>query len=111
MTDLITINIKPLSANDAFNGKKTKTARYRSFERSVLFMLPKLTIPNKVPLKVYYEFGFSNLQSDIDNAIKQTQDILSKKYGFNDMYIMEMNVKKVKVEKGKEYFKFRFEYL
>lgn len=109
--ELIKIDIKPLSANDAFNGRKIKTAKYRSFQRSLLFLLPKLSIPNKTPLKAYYEFGFSNLQSDIDNAIKQTQDILSLKYGFNDMYIMEINVKKVKIEKGFEYIKFKIEVL
>ena len=108
---MIEIKIKPLSANDAFNGRKTKTAKYRSFQRSLLFLLPKLSIPNKTPLKVYYEFGFSNLQSDIDNAIKQTTDVLSKKYGFNDMYVMELNVKKFVVDKGSEYIKFHIELL
>ena len=106
-----TINIKPLSANEAFNGRKTKTAKYRSFERSLLFILPKMTIPNKTPLRLSYEFGFSNLQSDIDNAIKQTTDVLSKKYSFNDMYVMELNVKKFVVTKGQEYIKLNIEVL
>ena len=105
------INIKPLSANEAFKGTKIKSAKYRSFERSLLFMLPKMTIPNKTSLRLSYEFGFSNLQSDIDNAVKQTTDVLSKKYLFNDMYVMELNVKKFVVAKGQEYIKFNIEVL
>jgi len=103
---MVEIKIKPLSANEAFNGTKVKSAKYRNFQNTMLFLLPMMNIPNKKPLKVTYEFGFSNLQSDIDNAIKQTTDVLSKKYGFNDMYVMEMNVKKFVVKKGSEYIKF-----
>lgn len=109
--NLINIDIKPLSANEAFNGRKIKSPKYKSFQKLLLLLLPKDNIPNKTPLKIYYEFGFSNLQSDIDNAIKQTTDVISLKYGFNDMYVMELNVKKVKVEKGFEYIKFKIELL
>lgn len=108
---MIKLYVKPLSANEAFNGRKVKTAKYRSFEKELLLMLPAGKIENKKRLKITYEFGFSNLQSDIDNAIKQTTDILSKKYGFNDMYVMELIVAKFVVEKGQEYIKFKIEQL
>lgn len=108
---MIKINIKPISANSAFIGTKVKSAKYRSFEKELLLKLPNDNIPNKRPLRLSYEFGFSNLQSDIDNAVKQTTDVLSKKYGFNDMYVMELNVKKFVVEKGQEYIKFNIEVL
>ena len=108
---MIKINIKPLSANEAFKGTKIKSAKYRAFEKELSFRLPYASIPNKTSLRLSYEFGFSNLQSDIDNAVKQTTDVLSKKYGFNDMYVMELNVKKFVVEKGQEYIKFSIEVL
>ena len=63
------------------------------------------------PYKVYYEFGFSSAASDTDNPVKPFQDILSKKYKFDDKLIHEMNVKRAKVKKGGEYIKFKIEHL
>lgn len=68
-------------------------------------MLIAIKLPQP-PFKVYYEFGMSNSQSDWDNPIKPLQDILQKRYNFNDKDIYEANVKKVKVKKGEEYIKF-----
>lgn len=59
-------------------------------------------------LKVIYEFGVSNMRSDYDNLIKPFQDILQKKYWFNDFNIWEAEIKKVKVALGEEYCKFEF---
>ena len=58
------------------------------------------------PYKVYYEFGFSSAASDLDNPIKPLQDILQKRYDFNDKHIYEMTAKRVKVKKGEEYLLF-----
>lgn len=73
-------------------------------------VLPRLTLPQP-PFKIFFEFGFSTIASDYDNPIKPIQDILQKKYGFDDKQIYEANVKKVLVKKGQEYFKFQFETL
>jgi len=67
--------------------------------------LPKLKVPEG-KLKVYYEFGLSSKNADGDNCIKQFQDIISKKYGFNDKQIYDWRVKKVDTKKGGEYIKF-----
>jgi hypothetical protein len=45
-------------------------------------------LPNKIDipegrLEVTFEFGMS-MASDYDNPVKIFQDVLSKKYGFND---------------------------
>lgn len=56
-------------------------------------------------------FGFSSKLQDLDNSIKQTQDILVKKYGVDDRYIFELNLKKEIVSKGEEFIYFNFEYL
>lgn len=107
MGEMITVNIKPMSVNDAWQGRRYKTPQYNKYQRDVLLLLPKITVPPG-RLKLILELGFSNIQSDLDNPIKQILDILQKKYIFNDSRIWEINATKVKVEKGKEYFKFEF---
>ena len=102
---MVNIKIKPLSVNQCWQGKRFKTNLYKKYERDLLLILPKIIIP-KAPYKVYYEFGFSSSASDLDNPIKPLQDILQKRYGFDDKHIFEMTVKKTKVKKGEEYLIF-----
>ena len=102
---MIKIKIKPLSVNEATIGRKVKSAKYRVYEKVLKFMLPKLKIPDG-KIKIDFVFGFSSSGSDIDNALKTTTDVLSKKYGFNDNRIYELTVKKVIVKKGDEYLAF-----
>lgn len=104
------INIKPLSVNCAWKGQRFKTDAYRSYEKTVLLMLPKMTVPEG-PLMITFRFGFSNILSDWDNPVKLCQDILQKKYKFNDKDIFEAHVQKVKVSKGQEYFEFEIKAL
>ena len=99
------IDIKPLSVNEVWKGKRFKTNKYKSYELEMIFLLPKIEVP-KPPFKVYYEFGMSSSLSDWDNPIKPFQDILQKKYGIDDRDIFEANVKKFKTKKGQEYIKF-----
>lgn len=99
------IEIKLLSVNEAFQGRRFKTLAYKKFERDVLFLLPKIDIP-AAPYMFYYQFGFSSKLSDLLNPEKVITDIICKKYGIDDRYINKMILEKVMVEKGKEYFKF-----
>lgn len=99
------INIKPLSVNKCWQGKRFKTPEYVKYEKVLMMLLPKFTVP-KGALKVTFIFGLSNALSDWDNPIKPFQDILQKKYGFNDKDIHEGVVKKVKVKKGEEFIEF-----
>jgi len=41
---MIRLNIKPLSVNQAWQGRRFKTHKYHVFERAVLLMLPNITI-------------------------------------------------------------------
>jgi len=100
------VNIKPLSVNQAWKGKRYKTKDYNTFEKNCLFLLPKLQVPKKGPYEVYYRFGFSSRNSDLGNPEKLISDILCKKYGIDDRYIEKMTLVKEIVEKGKEYFAF-----
>lgn len=103
---MIRIDIKPLSVNEAWQGKRFKTPAYSKYESDVLSMLPgTLTVPD-CPLDVYLEFGFSSSKSDLDNPVKLILDILQKQYKFNDKDIFGLTITKHLVAKGNEYFKF-----
>jgi Holliday junction resolvase RusA-like endonuclease len=75
--------MKPMSVNNAWMGRRFKTKEYDLYEKSVMFLLPKLEIPEG-KLQIDFEFGFSNKLADLDNTLKPFIDILQKKYNFND---------------------------
>jgi len=99
-----------MSVNDAWKGRRYKTEEYGLYENKMLWLLPRRALPPP-PYKLYYEFGFSNVQADYDNPVKPLQDILQKKYRFNDKEIYEATIRKKIVPKGKEYVKVRIEHL
>lgn len=96
------INIKPLSINKAYRGRRFATSELKQYKSDLYFLLPSISIP-KEKLSVYYEFGLSSKGSDGDNLIKAFQDILSEKYNFNDNKIYKWEVIKKDVKKGDEY--------
>jgi Holliday junction resolvase RusA-like endonuclease len=100
------VNIKPLSVNLCWRGKRFKTPAYSKYEIDLLFMLPKITVPKNKQLSISLEFGVSNMASDFDNPVKPFVDVLQKKYGFNDKLIMKASITKVLVQKGCEYVGF-----
>jgi len=103
---MITIDIKPMSVNDAWKGRRFKTDRYKLYELNVFFMLPLIKNFPKPPYKIHLKFGQSTVLADWDNPIKPFCDILQTKYGFNDRDIMSAIVEKEIVPKGKEYCSF-----
>lgn len=107
---MIRVEIKPLSVNEAWQGKRFKTAKYKKYETDLLYLLPKIKIPSP-PFIIHLKFGFSSTASDWDNPIKPTQDVLQKKYGFNDKLIKRAIVDVEDVKKGQEYFEFKIETL
>ena len=106
--NFIIVSINPVSVNDCWKGRRFKTDKYKSYERELLLKLKPYKLPEP-PYSVYYEFGLSSALSDWDNPVKPFQDILQKKYRFNDVDIQEAVVRKVKTVKGKEYVKFKIE--
>ena len=101
------IQIKPFSANDAYYGKKTRTKELNQFREDCFKILPRnLKIPEG-KLEAFYIFGVSSKLFDCDNGVKHFQDILQEGYEFNDRMIYEFHAKKIDVEKGKEYIKFK----
>jgi Holliday junction resolvase RusA-like endonuclease len=99
------VNIKPLSVNDCWQGKRFKTPAYGVYERTLMLLLPKLKLPDP-PYQLHFKWGFSNVASDIDNPCKPTLDSLSKKYGFNDKLVKKLILESIKVKVGQEYFEF-----
>lgn len=100
------IEIKPLSVNEAWQGRRFKTKKYKGYEKELLLKLPTKRI-SKPPYRIEIVFGFSNKMSDIDNPLKPFLDILQKKYGINDREIYELQVKKAITKKQNEYIKYR----
>lgn len=101
------INIKPLSVNQCWQGKRFKTPKYKQYEFELLLLLKSnLNIP-KGRLRLLITFGLSSKLNDIDNGLKPFIDILQKKYGFNDRDIYKLEVEKVIVPKGKEFIEFQ----
>lgn len=106
---MIRIDIAPLSVNEAWQGRRFKTPKYKQYEKDVLFLLPKKSF--EPPFKVTITFGFSSKLSDIDNPLKPILDIVQKKYGIDDKDIWELNVKKVITKKKSEFIEIEIEKL
>ena len=97
------LDIKPLSVNKAWQGKRFKTNDNKNYERHLI-----LTLPNtfKAPEGKYFLFlhwGFSSAASDFDNPIKCFTDCLQKKYGFNDKLIKSALIEVSNVKKGEDF--------
>jgi len=103
---VIKIMIKPMSVNEAFQGRRFKTPKYIAFEKELLLKLPKKFKMPPPPYEVYFEWGFSNRASDFDNPIKCTMDVLQKKYGFNDKEVYLATIRKTIVGRGEEFIMF-----
>lgn len=100
-------NVKPLSVNEAWQGRRFKSKKYTEYEKYMLSVLPNTKVSwadIKIELTLYV--GFSNVAADLDNAVKPLVDILQKKYKFNDKNIYRLVVEKQIVKKGKEFIEF-----
>jgi Holliday junction resolvase RusA-like endonuclease len=106
---MIRIDIKPISVNDVWQGKRYKTDEYKKFEEDLMFMLPniKIELDKKKKYQIHYKWYFSSASSDFDNPIKPITDIISKYYGFNDRLIKRAIIEVEQVKKGKEFFEFK----
>ena len=99
------IDIKPLSINAAFKGRRYRTDKYNKYERDILLQLKPMNIPDG-KLEISIMAGFSYKGADLDNVAKLFIDILQKKYGFNDSRIYALTMLKRIVPKGQEFISF-----
>ncbi len=96
------LNIKPLSVNEAWKGRRFKTPKYNDYIKHMLYILPPLDVPG-CELSLEVTFGLSSRAADIDNPLKCFIDCLQKKYGFDDKMIFKLVVEKEIVKKGNEF--------
>lgn len=104
------LQIKPLSVNKAWKGRRFKTNEYKKYIRDVL----RLLRPEKIPdgnLELYLKFGFSSSSADFDNPVKCFVDCLQKKYGFNDKMIKRCVIEVESVSKGDEFIEWQIKNL
>lgn len=100
------LNIKAISLNEAYRGKRFSTKKLKKFKIDIFKLLKPMKITKGKKLSVTYKFGVSSKSSDGDNLIKVTQDCLAEAYDFNDKIIYQWFVEKHDVAKGKEYIEF-----
>jgi len=100
------IDIKPLSVNDAWAGRRFKTKEYKQFEKDLLLLLPKKIKIPEGKIQINFIWGFSSTASDWDNPIKPVQDVICKKYKLNDNRVYFGTAEKTIVKKGKEFIQF-----
>lgn len=101
------VEIKPLSVNECWQGKRFKTKTYTNYEKEMMLLLrPHDFEQSKDPLEISLTVGVSNVASDVDNVVKPFLDILQKKYNFNDKYVFRLIVEKNLVVKGAEFIEF-----
>lgn len=100
-----TLNIKPISVNEAYTGRRHSTSKLTGFKAEVGYFLKPMVVPPG-ELEITLEFGFSSKGSDLDNAVKPFLDCLQKKYGFNDNRVYKLNLSKHITPKNEEYIKF-----
>jgi len=96
------VKIKPMSVNQAWQGRRYKTPEYKAFRERLQWMLKDYVIPDG-SLKLTIEFGVSNMAFDVDNGLKPFIDALQDRYDFNDNRITELIARKHKTTKGHEY--------
>lgn len=109
MTRKIRTQVKPLSANDCFQGRKRRTYSYNKYRKVLLEELPSnVKIPRTGELKLRMNVYYSRRNSDTDNCVKPFVDILAEKYGFNDSRIYHIDIQKIIVPKGEEGILFKF---
>ena len=104
---LINLDVKPLSVNQCWQGRRFKTKAYKQYEKAILLLLPDIEFTYKDDIEINIVFGFSAKTADIDNPLKPILDILQKKYGFNDRSVYRLTVDKVITKKKEEFINIR----
>ena len=103
------VRIKPMSINEAWQGRRFKSKKYTSYSTAVLMLLPELrNFDKKKALSLNLVFGVSSRGSDLDNLVKPFLDLLQTKYKFNDNQIYRMILEKEIIKKGEEFIRFKF---
>jgi len=91
---MIEINIKPLSVNKAYEVVRS-TEEHKQYKIDLPLLLPEHYQLPPGELVLLFRFHFKRPVSDLDNPIKQAQDIITSYYGCDDREIYMLMVEKV----------------
>lgn len=96
------LHIKALSVNQAWQGRRFKTKKYKDYEKECLLLLPeKKMIMGYVEISFLFYLKYFATQ-DTDNLLKPIIDILVKKgYIQDDRYIVRLRAEKIKSKEDK----------
>ena len=94
------IELKPVSINEAFQGKRFKTRKCKDFENDFMLLAPKRKMI-KGKIEVEYKFHLRNHKMiDYDNCIKVVQDLIVKcGYIEDDRKIYKATIYKIPSDK------------
>jgi len=98
----VSVDNKPLSSNEAWQGKRFKTQKYKSYEEIMLTILPRKEMIRGI-IEIVFIFHIKNHKMcDYDNMIKLLQDIIVKKgYIEDDRFIYKSTIYKMPSELDK----------
>ncbi len=107
----VKLGLKPFSANKMhYRSGKKDTREYREFKGDINeFLAGDYGVDKKAMIKFTLVSGFSNKQSDLDNAFKPLLDAMQLAMGFNDNQIYDIIALKDVVPKGEEYILIKLE--
>ncbi len=94
----IEIPVRALSVNEAWAGRRFKSAKYKQFEKDIAKVLRHSKNTIKGEVEVHLTFYIKNYaMSDVDNLIKETLDQITK-YGYieDDRKIVFLSAEKRK---------------
>ena len=97
---IINIDIKPLSVNRCWQGRRFKTKEYNQYIKDVTYIISgmqQLVRPVDYLCQIHYRFYLKNWKmTDGDNLVKGLQDILVK-VGLlkDDRFIMKYVIEKI----------------
>lgn len=96
-TTKLEIEIKPLSVNSAWKGRRYRSDEYERYRRDMFYLIPRPEEMYVVPLQVRIYMGLaSHKSSDVDNPLKPMLDILGDiGYYRDDNLIYDLRVVKV----------------
>lgn len=89
------LNIKPLSINKAFQGRRFKTSDANNYDKQLALLLPKEKVVGEY-FRVSYNFHLINFSiTDADNLVKMLQDaVVRREIIPDDRRIVEYKIKK-----------------
>jgi len=98
----VEVPITPISINQAWQGRRFRTAYYKKYQRDFYLLLPKQEkIEGDVAVSLVFYLKHP-LKSDLDNYVKPVLDILQQRgYISNDRYIWDLRIRKRQSNKEK----------